>query len=182
MYFQLKRDPFIDIAIDGPTDLPFDSSFIRGARLALASDAVMVFTTNATCDNVLPDFSGGSIPVMSENFVSLLERAGVDGLQKFPIVIKSAEDGTLWQGYYAVNILQLISCADLARSDYGEICPGLYDFDVIAIDTAKLNGQLLFRLAESPSTIIIHKSVGRYIMEQDPEQRLTGWDVEEIIQ
>lgn len=182
MYFQLKRDKFADIGIDEPENLPLDLSFIRGASIALPMEPMMVFTTNAVAGDKLPDFSGGSIPVMSLHFLTLLEKAGVDNLQKFPILIKSDEDETIWQGYFAVNILGLIQCADLSRSDYGEIWHGLYDFDTLAIDTSKLNGSLLFRLQESPSTIIMHKSVGKYIMENDPDGQLTGWDVEEIIQ
>lgn len=73
-------------------------------------------------------------------------------------------------------------CADLAASDYTEIFDGLYDFDELAIDSAKTNEALLFRLQESPSTMIMHKSIGKYLMQNDPDQQLNGWDVEEIIQ
>lgn len=149
MYFQLKRDKFSDIEINEPENLPLDLSFMRGTSVALPKEPEMVFTTNAVSGDKLPDFAGGSIPVMSLRFLTLLENAGVDNLQKFPILIKSEEDDTIWNGYFAVNILGLIQCADLSKSDYGEICDGLYDFDSLAIDTSKLNGVLLFRLQES---------------------------------
>ena len=181
MYFQLKRDKFITIGIVEPEGLPLDLSFLRGAVIK-TSIAPMVFTTNANSQESLPDFSGGSIPVMSQRFLTLLMRAGVDNLQTFPIVIKSEIDGTKWDGFFAVNILGLIQCADLAASDYSEIFHGLYDFDVLAIDTSKTNDMLFFRLQESPSTIIMHKSIGKYLMENDPNQMLTGWDIEEIVQ
>lgn len=182
MYFQLKRDKFIEIGVVEPKGLPLDLSFLRGAVIKAPIEPIMIFTTNATKQDSLPDFSGGSIPVMSQRFLSLLMQAGADNLQTLPIVIKSDADETTWDGFFAVNILGLIQCADLAASDYTEIFHGLYDFDVLAIDTARTNGALLFRLQESPSTIIMHKSIGKYLMENDPDQQLSGWDVEEIIQ
>lgn len=182
MYFQLKRDKFIEIGVVEPKGLPLDLSFLRGAVIKTPMEPMMIFTTNATKQDPLPDFSGGSIPVMSKRFLNLLIQAGADNLQTFPIIVRSEVDGTTWDGLFAVNILGLIQCADLTASDYTEIFHGLYDFDVLAIDTAKTNGALLFRLQESPSTIIMHKSIGKYLMENDPAQLLTGWDVEEIIQ
>lgn len=181
MYFQLKRDKFIEIGIAEPEGLPIELSFMRGAVIKTPLKP-MTFTTKAAARDSLPDFSGGSIPVMSQRFIDLLINAGVDNLQTFPIVVKSEIDGTTWDGFCAVNILGLIQCADLAASDYTEIFHGLYDFDVLAIDTARTNGALLFRLQESPSTIIMHKTIGKYLMEHDPDQQLSGWDVEEIIQ
>jgi hypothetical protein len=182
MYFQLKRDKFTDIGIVEPEGLPLNLSFIRGAVITTPVDPSLIFTTNAVAQDSLPDFSGGSIPVMSQRFLTLLTQAGIDNLQTFPILIKSDIDGNIWDGFFAVNILGLIQCADLSKSDYGEIFHGLYDFDTLAIDIKKVNGALFFRLQESPSMIIMHKSIGKYIMENDPDQSLTGWDVEEIIQ
>lgn len=182
MYFQLKRDKFTDIGVVEPEVLPLNLSFIRGSVITVPVDPALIFTTNAVTQDSLPDFSGGSIPVMSQRFLTLLAQAGVDSLQTFPILIKSEIDGNIWYGFFAVNILGLIQCADLSKSDYGEISHGLYDFDVLAIDAAKVNGALFFRLQESPLMIIMHKSVGKYLMENDPSQLLTGWDVEEIVQ
>jgi hypothetical protein len=182
MYFQLKQDKFIEIDIVEPKGLPLDLSFIKGDVINTPIDPIMIFTTNATEQDSLPDFAGGSIPVMSQQFLNLLTQAGVDNLQTFPIVIKSNVDDTTWKDFFAVNILGLIQCANLDASDYSEIFQGLYDFDELAIDTAKTNGALFFRLKESPSMIIMHKTVGKYLMENDPNQLLTGWDIEEIIQ
>lgn len=181
MYFQLKRDKFIDIKIIEPDGLPLELSFISGTVIKTSPEP-MVFTTNATAQDSLPDFAGGSIPVMSQRFLALLVQGGADNLQIFPIIVKSEIDGTTWDGFFAVNILDLIQCADLSASDYTEIFHGLYDFDVLAIDPAKTNEALLFRLQESPSIIIMHKSIGKYIMENDPDHQLIGWDVDEIIQ
>lgn len=182
MYFQLIRDKFFEVGIVKSEDLPLESSFITGSAITQVADTPWVFMTNASTRESLPDFSGGSIPVMSQRLLSLFAQAGVDNLQKFPILVKSEVNEAVWDGYFAVNVLGMIQCADLSKSEYDEICPDLYDFDVLAIDANQTKGALLFRLQESPSRLIMHKSVGKYIMENDPGNTLTGWDVEEIIQ
>ncbi|HWV15057.1 MAG TPA: DUF1629 domain-containing protein [Cellvibrio sp.] len=182
MYFQLTRDKFFEVGIVEPEDLPLELSFISGSVITQVADAPWTFMTNASAREFLPDFSGGSIPVMSQRLLSLLEQAGVDNLQKFPILVKSEVNGTIWDGYFAVNVVGVVQCADLPKSEYDEIGPDLYDFDVLAIDANRTKGALLFRLQESPSRLIMHKSVGKYIMENDLRNTLTGWDVEEIIQ
>lgn len=182
MYFELTIDILFDCAIKKPDELPSTLSLIDGTTINESIDNPFVFKTKATEGDILPDFWGSSFPAMSEKFVTLLEEAGVDNLQKFPAVVKSEIDGTVWDNYFLVNILDLIECADLSNSDYDEIFPGNYDFDDLAIDAEKAEGALLFRLQESPSTIIIHKTVGKYIMENDPDEELVGWDVKEIKQ
>lgn len=182
MYFELTIDTFFDCSIERPDGLPSTLCLIDGTAITDTVDNPFVFKTKATEGEILPDFWANGFPAMSERFVTLLEEAGVDNLQKFPAIVKSEIDDTVWDNYYLVNILDLISCADLPNSDYTETFPGNYDFDDLAINAEKAKGALLFRLQESPSMIIIHKTVGKYIMENDPDEELKGWDVKEIIQ
>jgi len=92
---------------------------------------------------------------MSQKCLDLFEGAGVDNLQTFPAIIKSETDGTVWDNYFAVNVLGLISCADLSKSTYTEIMPGSYRFRELAIYPEKAKGALLFRLQEdSPSRFV----------------------------
>ena len=182
MYFELTIDILSDFGIDRPQNLPTYLSFISGS--VINEDVVnpMVFSTNASSVDEVPDFWGSGMPIMSQSFLTLLEQAGVNNLQKFPAVIKSDINGEVWDDYFAVNILGMIQCVDFTRSTYTEIFPGSFNFDELAIDTSLTKDTLLFRLQESPSTIIIHKSVGKYIMQSDPDGVLSGWDVKEIIQ
>ena len=84
--------------------------------------------------------------------------------------------------YFGVNILGVVKCADLSQSTYDEIMTGHYAFDELAIDASLINNQLLFRLQEHLPTIIMHRSVGRYIKDRDPDKTLAGWSVKKIIQ
>jgi hypothetical protein len=184
MYFELTTDILCDFGIDRPDadDLPAFLSFVSGSLITERVETPMVFTTNARSAAQVPDFWGEGMPVMSRRFLMLLEQAGVDNLQTFPAVVRSDVSGEVWEGYFAVNILGMIQCADLGRSTYTEIFPGSFSFDELAIDASLAKDALLFRLKESPSTIIIHKTVGQHVMQSDPDGLLSGWDVKEIVQ
>jgi len=177
MYFELTIDILTDFGINRPDDLPASLCLINGSTINDPIDNPFVFQTKAAKGDIPPDFWGNSFPAMSGRFIALLEEAGVNNLQKFPAVVKSEIDGTVWDDYFLVNILDSIQCADLSKSIYTEIFPGNYDFEDLAIDSEKIKDTLLFRLEESPSKIIIHKSVGKYIMENDPDEIIKGWDV-----
>jgi hypothetical protein len=142
----------------------------------------MVFTTNAKAGETRRDFLDSEFPIMSKRFLELFQGAGVDNLQTFPIIIKSEGDGTIWKDYFGVNVLGVIACADLSKSTYDEIMPDHYIFDELAIDAKKAKGALLFRLQEDSTSIIMDGSVGKYIMSKDPDDTMTGWDADEIIQ
>ncbi len=184
MYFTLVNDILIDsnITFNAPDDLPVELDFMGGESVTLDISLPMVFSTNAKSGDKLPDFKKGSFTIMSQRFIDLLQCAGVDNLQLFPVIIKSDVDGTSWDGYFGVNILGIVECADLSHSTYDEIMPEHYAFDELAIHAEKAQGKLLFRLKEHLPTIIIHRSVGRYIKDNDPEKNMLGWTVKKIIQ
>ena len=174
MYYILKNNLLSDseITFYEPKNLPVKLSFLRGSIITIPVDNPMVFTTNAAEGDILPDFEDSSFPIMSKRFLELLEEAGVDNLQTFPVIIKSEEDDTIWGDYFVVNVIGMITCADLPKSTYTEIMPGHYRFRELAIHAEKAKGALLFRLQEHSPTIVMHRSVGRHIKSQDPDKTL----------
>ncbi|VUD66199.1 hypothetical protein TDB9533_03528 [Thalassocella blandensis] len=184
MYFTLINDNQLetDKYLNEPEDLPVELSFIRGDMITMDVQVPMVFSTNAKKGDELRHFLRSSVPIMSKQFVELLQGAGVDNLQVFPAEVKSEVDGYVWPDYYAVNVMGLISCANLEKSDYAEIMPGHYRFRELAIDADKAKDALLFRLQEHSPTIIIHESVCQYLVDNDPDDKLTGWSVGDIDQ
>lgn len=179
MYFTLVNDLLSDseITFYRPKDVPIELDFIGGEYIKTPVENPMIYTTNAQAGDTLPDFEDSSFLIMSKRFVGLLREAGVDNLQLFPAIVKSEVDGTVWKEYYGVNILGLISCADLSNSTYDEIMPGHYIFSELTIFPEKAKDALLFRLQEHSPSIIMHRSVGRHLKEQDPDQTLLGWSV-----
>jgi hypothetical protein len=184
MYYILINDisSDFDSTLNEPTDLPRDVNFISGSIITHKFDNPLIFTTNAKSGDTMVDFSRGSITLMSKLFLELLQKSGVDNLQVFPAIVKSEEDGTTWNNYFAVNVLGMVSCAVLSKSTYNEIMPGHYIFSELAIDSSKGKDALLFRLQEHSPTILVHRDVIRYIIDNDPDENLLGWEFENIIQ
>lgn len=185
MYFILVNDnsPEFNFYINAPDNLPREIDFISGDLIKNDElETPLVFTTDATTSTNMLDFRRGTVTLMSKKCFDLFKGAGVDNLQIFPAIIKSETDGTIWDGYFAVNVLGLISCADLSRSTYTEIMPGSYRFRELAIHPEKAKGALLFRLQEDPPGILMHRNVGKYIIANDPDETMTGWEADDIIQ
>lgn len=184
MYYILKNNirSNFESTLNEPTNYPQNVNFISGKIITHLFDTPLVFTTNATSSDAMVDFSKGSVTLMSKRFLEILEASGVDNLQTFPAIVKNEEDGTIWEDYFAVNVLGMIACAELSKSTYSEIMPGHYRFKELAIDAEKAKGSLLFRLHEHCPTILMHRSVGKYIKSQDPDKKLLGWSVGKVIQ
>jgi uncharacterized protein DUF1629 len=100
--------------------------------------------------------------VMHNKFVTALRKAGVDNVQTFPAVITEEESGRNFKGYVAANVVGLVSCANVAESKSHPFAD-VYVFEDLVIDPKKTHGLLLFRLAESPTEIIVHETVAKAI-------------------
>jgi len=175
MYFILTHDIQYEFHIRTPQIIFDGFSFMDGLRLPdRLTEEPFRYTTEAKAGDQLPDFCDSNIPVISNHLLSLLKGAGVDSIQTYRAEVVSLSDGTVWGNYSALNVTEMISCADLSRSKYRELFPGHYEFDSLAVDVSKTGGSLLFRLEESPGVILIHKSVGKYIGEHDPSKTLRG--------
>ncbi|MGQ9424384.1 hypothetical protein ACXYTJ_00370 [Gilvimarinus sp. F26214L] len=137
MYFKLTSDVLVKHGIHEPLGLPWDLNFMQGSVIQEPVDNPFIFRTKAEVGDKVPDFSDGGFPAMSGRFVKILEGAGVDNLEKFPALVKSEVDDMVWDGYYLVNILGIIKCADLERSTYTETFPGNFNFKELAIDAER---------------------------------------------
>lgn len=99
------------------------------------------------------------VSLFSDRLLSALHSAGVDNLQIFDAEIHSPE-GDVFPNYKAVNIIGLVSCADLSKSTYlPESEPPLMEFSNLVIDESKIGGQDFFRLAEDSLYILASERV-----------------------
>jgi hypothetical protein len=102
-----------------------------------------------------------SVPLFRNDLLEVIEHCGVDNLQKFRAILRGP-DGLEKEGYSAVNIQGLVKCADLAKSEYGDV-GGIgaiaMSFRKLVIDEQAARGQLFFRLGEAVSEIIVHQRV-----------------------
>jgi len=106
------------------------------------------------------------VNVMHARLVHVLAAAGVDNLQVFSARITDPNTNTTYDDYFAVNVVGLVECADMARSDHAPLAD-LFFFYKLVIIPGKARGLSLFRLAESPIDIIVHERVARAIRNSD---------------
>ena len=183
MCFILKEDTSLDteVKIHPPKDLSDNVDFLCGNKITMSGTDPIEFTTKAKVGDTIPDFINGKIPVMSKRFLDLLREAGVDTLQTFPVIIKSKKGDTVWKDYFAINLLKVIACGAFPASIFKEKGPSHGIFCELAIDAEKANEALLFRLEEHLPTIIIARSVAKYLVDNDPDEELI-WEFNSIVQ
>ncbi len=103
-----------------------------------------------------------SAKLMSDRLIGTLESAGVDNLQLFDAQIVNAGTGEKVGGYRVVNILGLVAAADSSASRSRPLAHVRF-FEKLAIDATRARGQLMFRLAESLTDIIVAERVAQRI-------------------
>ncbi len=101
-------------------------------------------------------------PVFRVEFLALLRRAGVANFDEYEarIVDFNGTECSFSGDYRAVNIVGLLDCADLARSEYEE-SEGTLFFDQLAIDAGRAQGVELFRVAQAEEYIVIAQSLAQ---------------------
>jgi hypothetical protein len=110
----------------------------------------------------LPTFLPQPVPLMRKDLLDTMRAAGVNNLDAYPAELYYP-DGSLAEGeYFIVNVIGVIAAADLANSEYDVDQPEnliSMGFDSLAIDSEKTKGALMFRLAESIASVIVHEQV-----------------------
>jgi hypothetical protein len=118
--------------------------------------------------------------VLSPRAVSVLEKAGVDNLQYFPIHIKNRETGELEQSYKIVNVVGLVYCLDKKRATFTTFAHdeskiswlqqySIFE-DMIQPISPSQEKPLIFRLGEFRSHVLAHESIKTTF----GKQRITG--------
>lgn len=176
-YYKLMPDIFAEYVPDLISELDSEISFINGTIISNQINLPLLFSTEHTLLEPLKGLHCLSNPIMSDLFISTLQLAGVLNLQFYPCEIKSSVDGTIWKNYKIVNIIGLIACADLNKSEYTNIIDRpvensipLMAFEELKIDTSRTYGQLLFRLAEDPCIVIVSERVVTFLRKQKTDE------------
>jgi len=113
---------------------------------------------------MIPFYNELGVPLISDELATALQSAGVNNLELYDAVISEVRTGTQYENYKAMNIVGLVRAADesseLKSLGLGGNEPLLSSWiDYLVVSEEKAKGLLMFRLAESVSTILIHKSV-----------------------
>ena len=114
-------------------------------------------------------------PIIKKSLLKVIREAGVDNLDDYAVEITNPFDGTVNNDYRAINIIGAIKAIDEGASfgeELDESGSGLAGkfYSRIILDESKINGQLLFRLEEKPSYIVVDESLKEAIeAEENPE-------------
>jgi hypothetical protein len=107
-----------------------------------------------------------AVPVMRDDVIEALRKAGVDNIEYFDAILENPLTGQQLLNYKAFNIIGAVSAADMDASELmgtSSSTMGDADFHALVLDESRINGQLLFRLAENLSAIVVHESVRKAI-------------------
>jgi hypothetical protein len=124
-----------------------------------------------------PHWLGDRIPLVSATLLAALGRAGVDNVQTFPAQLRGAAAGAVWPGYVAFNVVGAVDAADPEASigaplSDGEAGPKVTEYSELVLSRARTHDLDMFRLADSPSMLLVHDRVMRALSAQAPPQ---GW-------
>jgi hypothetical protein len=137
-------------------------SWATGDRFRVSVPEPLEFALDRTNPGKMFAFSKVQIPVMRDDLLAAIREAGVSNLDAYRAVIRDPLDGTVHQGYFAVNIVGAVAAVDWEKSEFDPEIPERLvsaDFDRVVIDESKTGGALMFRLAECVSGIVIHEKV-----------------------
>lgn len=155
-------------AIDEVPRLP-GGPWMKGKPMAIDVPVPLVYTLDAGRPGNLKAMYDKAIPLMRDDLVEALAEAGVDNLERFAAVIRDTAAGKEYANYKAVNIVGVLACADMDRSEVlGGVDSRLIDVDFasLVIDEAKAAGALLFRLAEAVNAIVVDEKVKQQVVDR----------------
>lgn len=142
----------------------------RGRVLSVDPDPPFLF--DVECENELepgqpieiPAYDSAG-PIFDRRLIEVIQKAGVDNLEVFPAVLKIEATGEeLRDSHLAVNIIGLVSCADMDESE-AEPIAGSHFFLKLKIDPEQTRDLLMFRVAEQPLEIVVHEKVAQAIKD-----------------
>jgi hypothetical protein len=134
-------------------------AWIDGRRLQVAVPEPLRFELDPLVKGEMPVFfKSSNIPLMRADLLAALRDLGVDNIDDYVAEIIDPETRQTWMDYRAVNVIGVVSAADVSRSEYLPTSPPIIDvlFESLSIDEGRANNVLLFRLAENLSALIAH--------------------------
>jgi hypothetical protein len=134
-------------------------SWTMGARFARALPEPIVCSLNPKRGPKLRDLYLVDIPLFSGRLLEALRGAGVANLDSYAAELRSPS-GEMHRGYFAVNVIGIVACAEMSRS---EAVPGLpaplIEFTRLVVDSGKAHGRDFFRLGENSLYILMSERI-----------------------
>lgn len=184
MYYRFKENLYLEYGTTHDPEMPWTTSFLSGSMLTDKFNEPLKFIVDNPANEPPLGIEGICVPAFSKALVDVFKNNGVDNWQLYDAILVNEITNQSWDDYYAVNILGIISCVDLDASQVTEIAkrPGgnennsLYNIHKLVINPDKIQGALIFRLAEEPGTIVIHEKLVE-ALKSNPNPNGLKWGV-----
>lgn len=143
-------------------DAPDEQGWTVGERFTTPPPEPVIAKIRSGYEDAEPRPFLGVPPIMSEALHRVLVAAGVDNLDVYRAILRSADGAVERGGFLAFNLVGLIAAADVEATRFSPGHPSRRidaAIDSLAIDPARAAGGKMFRLAEQTSAIVVHRAV-----------------------
>ena len=180
-YYQIYDDYYLDYGITSGPTLP-DGSIMAGKTVEANDLPELIYEINVPDDEACPHFMSGETLIVSGLFIKVLQSEGINNFQTFPAILTNPDTQKKISGYFLFNLLSLVSAANLNQSSFDVLMDGNTEdgdtpfvaFNQLSLDSEKISGQRLFRLAEDPTVLIVDETIKFALKQNRPEE---GWGV-----
>lgn len=179
-YYQIYDDYYLDYGITSGPTLP-DGSIMAGKTVEANDLPELIYKINVPDDEACPHFMSGGTLIVSELFVKVLQSEGINNFQTFPAILINPDTQKKRTGYFLFNVLSLVSTANLEQSSFDMLMDRgdagdlpIVALEELSLDSKKISGLRLFRLAEDPAMLIVDESIKFALKQNRPEE---GWGV-----
>lgn len=183
-FFSIETDNFCDFGIIRAPELAMQVGFFRGRAIKLEDLPKLHFTIDFPDDEAIPHLLGNTIPLVSKEFLNLLDEQGVNNYQAFPSQLENLKTGRRIDNFFAFNVPGMLSKENIIGADNVNkdsdnevtvISSGV--FHKLSSDSAATPQPELFRLAEQPSKLICSN---RIIDKMSSKRPVSGWRIDVI--
>lgn len=140
--------------------------WMTGRRVEPPGEVVAYKVHKDRPGNLRALYSNLAVPLIREDLLAVIQKAGVDNLQTFNAILRDPAKGAKHTNYRALNILGMVAAADLGKSTFmhSQSLTGVdRDFDKLEFKDDIRSDLLLFRLAESSNAIVVHQKIKKAI-------------------
>ncbi len=140
-------------------------AFDSGVKIDVPVPQPIVFELDPMVKGDMPIFFNNPYPIMHEDFITTLIDFGINNIDCYDVMIHDKDTGEKWENYKIVNIIGVVSAANMDKSEYDDTQSQLISvlFDRLVIDSNKTYGLNIFRLAQKLSVILVSESLKNYI-------------------
>lgn len=142
--------------------------FLDGSPIKVPVNQPLICSTDYSGGTDFADLVSDELPVISKRFAQALRDSGVSNFEVFPVDLMNFSTKERWPGFLAINIIGRLKCVHLGESQGTHVGGGMVMFRKITLRKDVVHNHRLFRIAESPSKIVIHESVKRHLDSISP--------------